>query len=71
MFPDVYENPYLSYFVNNSKHIPGTDFVQITTGHVVWDNTKSGSQTFIENLLYKDNTMSLWHRIRLKELELG
>jgi len=49
MFPEVYENPYLTSFVNSSKHIPGTDFVQITTGYTVWDNTKFGSQTFIEN----------------------
>lgn len=71
MFPDVYQNPYLTSLVNSSKHIPGTDFVQITTAYMVWDNTKFGSQTFIENLLYINNFTSLWHTIRLKESELG
>lgn len=71
MFPDAYENPYLTSFVNSSRHIPGTDFVQITAGYTVWDNTKFGSQTSIENLLYTDNTTCPWHTIRLKECELG
>lgn len=60
MFPDAYENPYLTSFVNSSRHILGTDFVQITAGYTVWDNTKFGSQTSIENLLYTDNTTCPW-----------